>query len=236
MVGRLIVAALIVASAAFVMLSRREAESSDIEVNLSDRRAGDAETRAKALQQQVATLQEQVGGLEAKVQWQGEHLVELTEDCTPEAPELAEVHVASLKRRPAAGDLIGPRELFRSGRVDERFALVLAGDAATVTRLRLDPSLDDGTPLRGASYCDTVDSDDPIVLLGAFQGEKPVSGDFGRQRIEKKRGVLALELRCDLALPAQLPITVEVLTAGGGVAQATLAPLQKAEAPAARPR
>lgn len=236
MVGRLIVAALVMASAAYVMLSRREAESSDIEVNLSDRRAADADKRAVALQQQVTTLQEQVAELESKLEFQSEHLQELSEDCTPELPELADVRIASLKRRPAAGDLIGPRELFRSGRVDERFSLVLAGDAATVTRLRLFPSLDDGTPLRGASYCDTVDSDDPIVLLGAFQGDKPVSGDFGRQQIVKKPGVLALELRCDLGLPAELPLTLEVMIAGGGIAQATLAPQAEALAPARRAR
>lgn len=227
MIGRLIVAALVIASAAFVMLSRRETESTSIEVNLTELRARDAEARAVALDHQVAELKEKVAKLEGELQVQGDHLVELTEDCTPTAPEGAQLTVASFKRRDPAGDVMGPREIFRSGRVDERFAVVLKGEATTVTRVRLYSSADDGTPLRHTPSCDTLETDDAVALLGVFASGRAVSGDFGRQAIAKAKGVVPLELRCDMSISPFEPVTLEVIAEGGGSARATLAPLAR---------
>jgi uncharacterized coiled-coil protein SlyX len=223
MLGRLIVALLVVCSAAFVMLQKRETESTSIGATLADTRAKEAEQRAADQEKKIAGLQAQVEELETKVAWQDERFTELAEDCTPASPEIAEVEIATLKRRPAGGDVLGLRDFERNGREDQRFALVLRGDAGTITRARLFSSLDDGTELMGKPSCDTLDGDSTL-LMGVVAGGKHRVTAFGPQEIAKKAGVVPFELLCDLVLDRARPLTVELLFAGGSKERMTIGP------------
>ncbi|MBI1948123.1 MAG: hypothetical protein HYS27_20705 [Deltaproteobacteria bacterium] len=213
MVGRLIVALLVVASAAFVMLQRRATESTDIQANLSQTRARQADEHAGALKQEAIALREQVRVLEHDLQWQREQLAGLAADCTPSVPDLPQVHVAKLSwRAPRAG------QPWPSG---QRVGLLLGGDEATITRIRLFTSLDDGTAMNDFVACDTAQRDGGL-LLGVIAGAKDLVTEFGPQRIAKRKGVVPYELVCDSELDQDEPLTVEVLLAGGAVAKATL--------------
>ncbi|OGQ11193.1 MAG: hypothetical protein A2138_06550 [Deltaproteobacteria bacterium RBG_16_71_12] len=215
MFGRLIVALLVVASAAFVMLQKRATESTDIQANLSQSRAHQSDARAAALAQEVTTLREQVRALEHDLEWQRGQLAGLAADCTPAAPDQPKVHVAKLTWRPPRAGHAWP-----SG---QRVSLLLGGDEATITRIRLFTSLDDGTAVNDFVACDTLQSESG-VLLGVIAGGKDVVEEFGPQRIAKRRGVVPFELVCDSELDADQPLTVDVLLAGGASARATVAP------------
>ncbi len=222
MVGRLLVALLVVASAAFVMLQQRETESTTIEASVADIKARDAAKHAAELDKQVAELKEQVSELEDKVLWQREHLNELAGDCTPTSPEHADVEVASLKRRAWGGDVMGLREPYQNGRTDMHFSALVRGVAATITRLRLYASLDDGTAVPGAAAaCDTMDVGN-AMLLGVVVNGHLLEDGFGPRQIAKRKGVLPLELVCDTEVAPHQPLTLEVLFAGGDVARTTI--------------
>lgn len=215
MVGRLIVALLVIASAAFVMLQKRESESTDIQANLTQTHARRSDERANELAREVTTLQEHVRSLERDLEWQRAQLSGLAADCTPAAPEVPKVHVAKLSwRSPRAG------QPWPSG---QRVALLLGGDEATITRIRLFTSLDDGTSVSDFVACDTLQADSG-VLLGVVAGGKDLVESFGPQRIVKRRGVVPFELVCDSELDPDQPLTVDLLFAGGAVARATVAP------------
>lgn len=227
MAGRLIVALLVIISATFVMLQKRETESTGIEANISDTRARQAALRAAELERQIAELRAQVTALEDKVAWQDGHLNALAEDCTPSEPEQPQVFVAKLQQlpaRPMGGWSIG-----------QRFALLLGGDPATITRVRLHTSLDDGTTVDALAACDTMGGGGR--LLGVIAGSELVVSGSGPQQIAKKRGYTSFELVCDAHLDAAQPLSVEVLLAGGAVARRTVtASVDKASAaPRARP-
>lgn len=214
MMGRLIVAFLVIASAAFVMLQKRETESTDIEADLSGKKAREAEKRADAAELQITKLRDEVSALEAQLAWEHQQLTELAGDCTPTAPEPPSIHVARLAWRAA------PTSASVGG---QRVGLLLGGDAGTLTRVRLYTSLDDGTPTHDFTACDTL-SVDSAVLLGVLAGGKDIVDDFGPQQIEKKRGVVPFELVCDADLDPAQPLSVEVLAAGGASARATIGP------------
>ncbi len=215
MVGRLIVALLVIASAAYVMLQRRATESTDIKATITATRAHQADERALALEDQVKQLRDQVRALEHDLAWQRDQLGALTADCTPVAADQPEVTIAKVTRRPARPNQPWPAGL--------RVGLLLAGDEATITRVRLYSSLDDGTPLNDFVACDTA-SRDGGLLLGVIANGIDVVQDFGPQRIAKRRGAVAYELVCDSSFDADKPLTVELVLAGGASARTTVFP------------
>lgn len=213
MVGRLIVALLVIASAAFVMLQRRATESTDIKATITATRAKEADDRALALEEQVKSLRDQMRALEHDIEWQREQLHSLAADCTPMAADQPDVEIVKVTRRPPTKN-----QAWTAG---QRVGLVLAGDEATITRVRVFTSLDDGTPLNDFVSCDTANRDHGL-LLGVIANGRDVVKEFGQQNIAKRRGAVPFELVCDSNLDADKPLTVELLLAGGATARATV--------------
>jgi len=222
MAGRLIVALLVIASAAFVMLQRRATESTDIKATITATRAQQADDRAVALDEQLKSLRDQVRALEHDLEWQREQLSALAADCTPVDAEQPTVAIAKVTRRPARADQ--PRGAGR------RVGLLLSGDEATITRVRVFNSLDDGTSLDDFIACDTALRAGG-VLLGVIANGRDVVKEHGPQHIAKRRGTVPYELVCDSSLDDDKPLTVEVLLAGGASARTTVSPKLAAPVP-----
>lgn len=224
MVGRVLVALLVAASAGFVMLQQRASETTAITSELADERARSLARLVDQHERAIAELTAAIEEAQAKVAWQEHQLAELAQDCTPGDVPRADVTIAAFQRRAPGGDTMGPRALEANGRTDRRYALVLKGDAASITRVRIYPGLDDGTPLAHSMSCDTLDGDG-VALLGVVAGGRRHVGGFGVQNIAKVAGAATWELRCDENPERATPLVVEVVVAGVGALRQVLPPL-----------
>ncbi len=232
MVGRVIVALLVAASAAFVMVQRRSSETTSIAAEVTDDRA---RALAKHVEQQARTIDELTALLEterADARWQAQQLADLARDCTPGDEPRASVEIAALQRRAPSGDHVGRLGPTPDGGVDRRYALVLKGDAATISRVRLYPGLDDGTPFTRQRGCDTLSGESASLMGVVVAGRQRVQG-FGPQALEKPAGTAVWELRCDEDLERGMPIVVEIVAAGAGAVHHALQPLPPPKAPPA---
>ena len=216
MLGRLVIALLVVCSAAAVVWQRQRTEADDLSATLADSRATDAEKHAAELEKKLQETELHAAEAEAKAA-----LFQAKADAA-EAQRLAEieaadVHIESFAWVGLGRDVVGARDPGPDGRPDGHFALSVQ-NAGYVIRIQLHAN-PMGTS--GASW-DTLDPS--RGMLGVLKnGALLNGGGRGAFAVPTKEGVTKLDLAANESgyFVAGMPYTVEVTLSSGRVLQRT---------------
>jgi hypothetical protein len=217
MLGRLIIAVLVICSAAAVYWHRQKTEAADIGEAVAESKATEADRRAAAAEKRAKEAEDRATQAEAKAAFFEGELAKLSASADdPIAAEHA-LHLASVSYR---GVKNGIRHVPAA-----HFDLALAGDAAEIARIRVFASDIEGQPIWHESW-DTADK--TAWPLSVLHGGVAVVEDHAPSVMTTRAGstILALELPLQGAVVAPgISYTVEVT--GGGKTTSKLLTIER---------
>ncbi len=191
MLGRLIIAALVICSAAFVVWQRQKSETVTVSASVDAHKAEAAEARAAAAEKRAADAE--AAAAEAAVK--AEVLQEQLDDTRAKLDDAVDAqlspHIAEARYLGIGRDVVGPVTSLADGRGDAHIALTLAGPPGKIRRVRAFTSDRDGRPMWSEAW-DTQTGPHPLALLE------------GHKRLDLRRtgglftsgGVTHLDLGC----------------------------------------
>jgi hypothetical protein len=238
MLGRLIIAALVICSAAFVWWQKGRSEEAQLSSQLDGTKAADAQSRATAAERKAADAEQRAAQAEAKAAFYEQRMEAQRRAADAALEEQLSLHIADVKLLGVGKDVVGLHAAGPDGARDVHLAVSLEGPASDVARLRVFTSdgagADDGNavydtqaaapaapaaPAEGAEDAAEPDEADDAGLLAVRLANAPwPHGPAAAPVVTTKdaKSVLDVALADDDHLFVNgLVVTVE-LTAGNG--------------------
>jgi hypothetical protein len=180
MIGRLIIALLVICSAGAVMWQRQQAEASDVSATLSEDKVDDANKKVTALEEKLAQAEARAAATEARNKYLEGEIEKLSTDCTPVSDDDEAMSIGTFKFRNV-----------KDGKGN--FTLILGGGPEEIVRMRVigSPPWD---PSQRVFIWDTMNADESWRAVLTRNG-KPVPLDDARNlALDKQAGAMLLNV------------------------------------------
>ena len=194
MLGRLIIAVLVIGSAFAVAWHQKRTDAATLDASVAETKATDADHRAAAAEERAKAAEERALLAEAKASFFEAELAKTS--AAAEDPVNAEraLHITGAVARPASPE--------RAGKDAGVIALSLAGDAGDITRIRVFASNSDGAPVWREAW-DT--SDQGAWGLDVLHGGQLVVDRHAPTVMHTRAGATMLALRLPYSGAALVP-------------------------------